>query len=297
MKDHEEFCQEGRKEKHFFDKESYDSTKGYNSYLKEFQKCPKTTFTLDATPAYIEWDGDGTERSVPARLKESYSSENLKKKKFMLILRDPVARHYSEYQMRIRVCLDHGDLTGKGSVGSDDDQDSHQDDRGFWSCDRVSVNYKPGINVKKLQIMTFAEWLKAKDGFGELTRGHYLKHLNGWFKVIGREQMFIMNFQSLISDTGNVMNRLGKFLGLSKPWDEDTILPEQHKKKPVTVLDCKSFDYLTDYYNKQNKGLIQFINKGDGPSEEPPFPAFGGNRSSCKEQMSTTVLYASDLLD
>lgn len=87
MKNHDEFCQEGRKEKHFFDKELYQSTKGYNAYLKEYQNCPQGTFTMDATPAYIEWDGDGTERSVPARLKESYSAENLKKKKFMLILR------------------------------------------------------------------------------------------------------------------------------------------------------------------------------------------------------------------
>ena len=297
MKGHDEFCQEGRKEKHFFDKESYDSSKGVNAYLKEYQKCPKTTFTLDATPSYIEWDGDGTERSIPQRLKESYTPENLKNKKFMLILRDPVARHYSEYQMRIRVCLDHGDLTGKGDVGSDDDQDTHQDERGFWSCDRVSINYKPGIDVKKLQIMTFAEWLKAKDGLGEMTRGNYLKHINGWLKVVTRDQFFIMNFQSLISDTGNMMNHLGKFLGLAKPWDLDTILPEQHKKKPVTILDCKSFDYLTDYYNKQNKGLIAFINNGPKHSEEPIFPPFGGNRSVCKDISSNAPLYAIDLLN
>ena len=211
--------------------------------------------------------------------------------------RDPVARHYSEYQMRIRVCLDHGDLVGKGIADGDDDQDSHQDDRGYWSCDRVTTNYKPGINVKKLQIMSFADWLKAKDGFGELTRGLYLKHLKGWLKVVGREQMFIMNFQSLITDTGNVMSSLGKFLGLQKPWDDNTVLPEQHKKKPSTVLDCKSFDYLTDYYNKMNKGLIEFINDAsDKPAEEPVFPAFGGNRSSCKELKTPSVIFASDLI-
>ena len=298
MKDHEEFCQEGKKEKHFFDKESYDSSKGIIAYLKEYQKCPKTTFTLDATPSYIEWDGDGTERSIPQRLIESYKSENLKRKKFILIIREPVARHYSEYQMRIRVCLDHGDLTGKGSLNTDDDQDAHQDDRGYLSCDRVSFNYEPGINAKKLHIMTFQEWLKAKDGFGEMARGDYLKHINGWLKAVSRDQFFILNFQSLITDTGNVMNRLGKFLGLARPWSIDTVLPEQHKKKPVTTLDCKSFDYLTEYYNKNNKGLIAFINNGAKHPEEPTFPSFSSNRSVCKDVASSiSPLYAMDLLE
>ena len=90
---------------------------------------------------------------------------------------------------------------------------------------------------------------------------------------------------------------MGKFLGLAKPWDLDTILPEQHKKKPVTILDCKSFDYLTDYYNKQNKGLIAFINNGPKHSEEPIFPPFGGNRSVCKDISSNAPLYAIDLLN
>ena len=106
-----------------------------------------------------------------------------------------------------------------------------------------------------------------------------------------------MNFQSLITDTGTVMKGLGEFLGLKKPWDDSTTLPEQHKKKPQTAFDCKSFDYLTDYYNKMNKGLIEFINKAsDKPAQEPPFPSFGSNRSSCKENKVTTTIFASDLI-
>ena len=35
-----------------------------------------------------------------------------------------------------------------------------------------------------------------------------------------------MNFQSLITDSGNILHRLGKFLGLKEPWDDDTALPE-----------------------------------------------------------------------
>ena len=102
MKKHPEICSEGKKEKHFFDSNTYETADGYKGYLFEFQKCTGAQFTLDSTPAYIR------NLYVPPRIKESYTPDNLKKKKFMLILREPVARHYSEYQMRVRLCLDYG---------------------------------------------------------------------------------------------------------------------------------------------------------------------------------------------
>lgn len=283
MKKHPEICAEGKKEKHFFDSNGYDSDDGYRLYLREFQKCKEGQFTLDSTPAYIR------NAYVPRRVKESFTSENLKKKKFMLILREPIARHYSEYQMRIRVCLDYGDLADIGKTSADDDKNGSQqrvaDDRGAESCEKVTKNYMPGISMKKLQIMNFAEWTISEDGDEELHRGHYVDHVKGWTCdgcTIERKQLFIMNFDSLIKQSGDVLGRLGKFLGLQKPWDDDTTLPEVHKKKPKTVLDCQTYDYLSNYFVKKNVGLIELINDAhDKPVDEPPFPAFRSNRSVC----------------
>ena len=54
-----------------------------------------------------------------------------------------------------------------------------------------------------------------------------MDHIKGWTAdSITRDQLFIMNFQSLITDSGNILHRLGKFLGLKEPWEEDTALPE-----------------------------------------------------------------------
>ena len=55
-----------------------------------------------------------------------------------------------------------------------------------------------------------------------------------------------------------------------------------HKKKPLTVLDCKTFDSLYEYFKKKNTGLIAYINDAPNkPTDEPPFEDFVVNREVC----------------
>ena len=79
-------------EKHFFDTDDYLSKDGLSSYLKEFKNC-KNLYTIDSTPRYIQ------EEVVPGRLMTSYAPSDLRKKRFVLSLREPTARQYSEYQV------------------------------------------------------------------------------------------------------------------------------------------------------------------------------------------------------
>ena len=80
-------------EKHFFDTDDYLSKDGLANYLKEFKNC-KNLYTIDSTPRYIQ------EEVVPGRLVSSYAPSDLRKKRFVLTLREPTARQYSEYQVR-----------------------------------------------------------------------------------------------------------------------------------------------------------------------------------------------------
>ena len=41
---------------------------------------------------------------------------------------------------------------------------------GHYDTQLVSKNYAPGIHVKNLQIMSFAEWSNSKDGVEEMHR-------------------------------------------------------------------------------------------------------------------------------
>ena len=87
--DHPNFCNDPIKEKHFFDHNS-NYVGGVQWFMKRFPtECTTTSvdyLTLDATPNYIRFN------HVPGLMKEFYGPDELAKKKFILILRDPVSR-------------------------------------------------------------------------------------------------------------------------------------------------------------------------------------------------------------
>ena len=88
-------CGTGEKEKHFFNGGEYKNNyKGHvNNYNNEFKECKSNQMTMDSTPGY------SVSKNVLPRIIESYSKTDLKKKKIVFILREPVGRHYSEFQM------------------------------------------------------------------------------------------------------------------------------------------------------------------------------------------------------
>ena len=53
----------------------------------------------------------------------------------------------------------------------------------------------------------------------------------------------------------------------------------------MTVLDCKTFDSLHEYFCKKNTGLVAYINDATNkPTDEPPFDEFVINRDVCKNK-------------
>jgi hypothetical protein len=238
---HPEICNDNYKEKHFYDKDEAGYFKGYNWYLSLFKGCDYKKFYLDATPRYIGFD------TVPGRIKETYPPKILAAKKFLLVLREPVSRHYSEYQMRVRVCLqafeEDGftdsirELTGRNPL-----------QRARSNCPKITSNWKvwsdsESRRQKDLKFYTFAEWLKSIDGVHEIERGHYLQHIQAWLSNVKRSQLFIINFASLVYDTAHTMTNVSRFLGLAHDWGPKATLPMQKSSEPTTILDCKTFDY------------------------------------------------------
>ena len=285
---HPEICNDAHKEKHFYDKDEDGYFRGYRYYLSLFQGCDYKKFYLDATPRYIGHD------NVPARIKETYPPNILAMKKFLLILREPVSRHYSEYQMRVRVCLKVFD----GEDDDDDDKNRYRYTnrklpnraplvRAESNCKKIVSNWKEWSEKGTgrqgdIKVYTFAEWLKSPDGISEIERGHYLQHIHAWLSNVKRSQLFIVNFVSLVYDTSHTMTNVSRFLGLSHDWGQKATLPTPKTVKPNTVLDCESFDFLDRYYKEKNQNLIGFINNHpDKPKDEPYFPPFNANRAQC----------------
>lgn len=257
---HPQICNDAHKEKHYYDKaEEYQ--KGYKFYMSMFEGCDPNLFYLDATPRYVNID------EVPSRLLETYGKSLLATKKFILILREPISRHYSEYQMRVRVC--------KYAF-----KDADEEKRIDRNCDRITANWEEwsvkghwAAREKELIFYTFAEWLESEDGSHEISRGHYIQHVTAWLQYVDRSQLFIINFSSLLSSTPDTMTRLSKFIGLKTDWGDKAILPvpAYASRKPETYIDCKSYDYLDNYYKKINQNIISFINDDVNKNEYEPY--------------------------
>jgi len=283
LTDNPKICGEGEKEKHFFDKTSfitkYDNAR--KNYLAEFKDCKKDQLTIDASPDYI------STAAVPERIVESYEADTLSRKRFILILRDPISRHFSEYQMRLRVCesqyKDMAEGLDKNRKPKRDNDDEYRAERYVRNCKQVTYNFYPGVPEKMLKYMTFFQYIHSPYGKKEVSRGHFLQHIKTWLKFVRRDQLFIVNFATLLRNTTEVYNGIMAFIGLGMPRSPKKIsLPEpsykgkQHFYDTFSYLDCASLQRLDSYYSKVNPGLVEFINNGSGTRSpyEPDFVGF-----------------------
>lgn len=154
---HPAICNSGAKEKFFFSKQDYAST--YSNYDAQFQECirDESLLTLDATPIYI------SDAAVPQRLKETYVASDLSQKKFVLMLRDPLTRQYSEYQRLLRICFKYID---DKSARTNRDLKQKPDTDAMNRCGRLYKGRDSGIkivgNLTKDEIATFALWDSSK---------------------------------------------------------------------------------------------------------------------------------------
>ena len=282
-------------------------------YNFQYSDCKKWQFTVDATPSYISIP------EVPNRINSSYSSSSLKQKKFVLLLRDPVSRHYSEYQRLLRICFRviEGDPELEHPTKTRSPEEKLERSKSNCAlCMRelpLSSSSSSSIVLKKENAMTFSEFVVSPYGSSELKRGEYLYNIKRWLKVIDRSQLFIMNFQQLIQNTtcnnnttntkmliilililSDMMTRLSSFLDIdpNKFIKNETqsviLLPKPPASNSYVnwdpaYLDCKTFDKIDKYFNKTNAGLINFINSASNkPKQEPIFEAFTSSRSKCK---------------
>lgn len=297
MRSNPAICDFGEKEKHFFNGGDY--THKYAAqvqmYMNEFKGCKKKQLTLDSTPGY------SVEPNVVDRMKETYLPEVLARKYFIYLVREPIGRHYSEYQMEVRLCLDlDGDLKLKNNV-----------EWRLWrherACDTVCFNYSNKRNDpaplsvgynKNARILNFHEWCLSHHGKQELRRGHYKAVIMRYLEMISRNQILLVNFDHLITKTASVMMGMNDFLHLpvEMRWKNDTTLP-QPKKSPgnavPTTMDCVTTDMLLHYFNHVNGGGIDSwirtnltVEKGR-PMGEVDFGSFSDPKRKCVNKSSS----------
>lgn len=260
---HKRICGLGLKEKHYFDDHFLEWT--FKGYTTHFESCGQDQFTLDATPYFSVWQ-------APVRLNQTYSADILRKKKFILILREPVAREFSNYVHRLREC---------DKLLKNDHSDQYFDVTFSKLCCReVMADYQENVTTL-FKPSTFKEFYER--GMIEKMGGRYKDLIKHWLEYISRDQLFIVNFQTLSADTGNVLGRIQQFLGMQRGWSANTTLPRENESSHIkAILDCETYDKLARNFHKKNKGLYDFINDDPHrPPSEPLFPPFESTKNKC----------------
>ena len=247
---HPLLCGGTLKDPHYFDFYYNKGRSHYESYYID-SKCQQQHHS---SSSFI--DGSTMLHSmdiIAPRIASFYTEEEKKLLKFIVLLREPVARDYSWYSHVIKRDLADG--------------------------------------IKFDIIKTFKEIDEASVLANSTTHrsGRYITQLSIFTKYFNRNQILILNSQSLFTNSSVYMESIRKFLNLPKykPW-EGKFPKEEHIgyttkvglleciTKHIPALDCDFRDLLGRYYQPYNTNLYNWIQKTPNKSkEEPTFNSFG----------------------
>mmetsp|Transcript_2503 Transcript_2503/g.5497 ORF Transcript_2503/g.5497 Transcript_2503/m.5497 type:complete len:340 (+) Transcript_2503:208-1227(+) len=284
---HQEMCITSKFKEHHYFSEPKPWNAGSAEYMRKFKDrkdCVNGSYTIDSTPAYYR------KPAAPRNLQRSYSEEDLKKKKFILLIKEPVSREFSWFKHVVRYCRKTMTKAFKS------------DPQTFESHGKTIYGYKKkvacdprecsslgcgDIPYNETTIQTpevFLDSFQTYHGKGrvQLSDSAYILHIRDWLKVIKREQLFVINSQTLYENTTDTMQRLSRFLGMKSDWG-DKKLPRSNENSVLAVMPCKLHDKLSAYYKKYNKVLYAFLREEGRPESEPEFPEFNSTRGMCTD--------------
>mmetsp|Transcript_31529 Transcript_31529/g.100858 ORF Transcript_31529/g.100858 Transcript_31529/m.100858 type:complete len:348 (-) Transcript_31529:75-1118(-) len=260
---HPKFCAPkhavGNKEVSFFNiRQNFE--KGASFYLSFFGRDPKCMRYrddfheyVDATPTYLRSAG-GAER-----MKQTIPRSLHGKCRFIVVLREPVSRHLAWFNHL-------GQANGFSEY------------KKFQHC---AILRRGARKDKALECYreVVREDLRLHASSYNLQGGIYVQQLQAWLKSFDRNQTFVVNFDSLMSDSKATLAGLGKFLGADNTEWRKLNLPHlnaQHHLSKISLqdLDAQTCSMLKEFYETYNRQLYHLLWKVDRPIGEPQFQPF-----------------------
>jgi hypothetical protein len=201
-----------RKEVHFFDR-NYE--KGMDWYLAHFPVLGEVPMVGEASPYYL------FHPDVPERARAAVSHA-----KFIALLRNPVDRAYSHYQMRVRKGLES--LSFEGAIDKERERLSSSDD--------------PSSSTWRY--------------YSYIKRGLYVDQLKRWMSVFPREQFLIIKSEDFYDNPERVLHETLAYLGL-QPWSLATF--KAHHMVGYPDMDPATRKRLTEYFAPYNQQLYALL--------------------------------------
>lgn len=201
-----------RKEVHFFDK---NYGKGIAWYLAHFPRWDEAKATGEASPYYL------LHPDAPRRMRQTLPEARL-----IALLRDPVARAYSQYQLNVRRGIEP--LSFESAI-------ERELARAGAESERVGPT-----------------WRRSS----YLARGRYAEQIERWLVEFPCQQLLILKSEDVFADPEPAVYRVLDYLGLPR-WR-----PARFKVRHRSVDSCvdrATARRLYDYFAPHNRRLRELL--------------------------------------
>ena len=212
-----------RKQLHFFDK---FYRKGMDWYRACFPIASQSKGTIagEATPYYVFYP---------------YAAERIKKHlpevKLLLVVRNPIDRAYSHYQMKV-------------------DQEIESIQTFEEAIEREEERIQPELEKMMANPNYYSGPYRH---FSYLARGHYAEQLERWYSLFDKEQILVINSEHFFADPMKILRRVYGFLGISD--FEPSGLDKIYNSRSYSKMNPETREKLRQYFEPHNKRFYQLI--------------------------------------
>ena len=179
-----------------------------------------------------------TGKALPNYFFNLHASKRIYKKflnmKLIVLLRNPIDRAYSHYQMQVR--------------------------KGF-----ESLSFEDAIKSENTRLLEEKEKIIANENyyaynyemFSYLERGIYVKQLENWFKVFPKKQILVLNTEEFVQNPTDALSLVFDFLNLD---DYNIINLKKSNVGKYLPIKEPTRNFLKDYFKSYNIRLYRLLN-------------------------------------
>jgi len=208
LREHPSIHMPDTKELHFFDNEKVNWERpDYTQYLEHFTTAKPGQICGEATPIYTYW--------TPAMERIRSFNPTMK---LVIVLRDPVARAFSQWRMEV--------LRGADTL-----------------------DFSSAIRGGRQRVIDLAETQGCHRVYSYVERGFYSEQLVRAFQCLGQPRVLVLDHHDLISRFEETLTRIVSFLEIP-PF---LVLPRNRivhsfQDSPIAPIDAADAEYLRDVF-------------------------------------------------
>ena len=216
------------KEVHFFDK---NYGRGMNWYKANFPSKLQKFFRRASGKKFLT--GEATPYYLFHPLSPEYISKNLPDVKLIVLLRNPIDRAYSHYNMEKR--MNQESETFEEAIRLEEERLNDEEEK---------ILKTPSYNSFNHQVFSY------------LARGKYILQLKKWNKFFPKEKLLILQTEFFESNTNDVLKEIHKFLGIDHHELQST---KKYNVGKYSTMKEETRQFLRDYFEPFNKDLYDFL--------------------------------------